>query len=174
MLTKRAILEAVRDGKIEIDPFDERRLNPNSYNLTLGKELKYYTEGHILDPADVVEPEAWDMQGDRWILWPGNLYLGYTAERTAGDHFIPMVNGRSSLARLGISVHQTGGFGDIGFSGHWTLEFTVVCPAYLYPGMEVLQICWFKPEGDVDELYRGKYSDQPAEPISSRIQREFD
>lgn len=35
---------------------------------------------------------------------------------------IPMLEGRSSIARLGLFVHITPGFGYVGFKGYWTLE----------------------------------------------------
>ncbi|GHU80920.1 hypothetical protein AGMMS49992_34060 [Clostridia bacterium] len=64
-------------------------------------------------------------------------------EIIGSDVYVPMLNGRSSLARLGVSVHLTAGFGDVGFHGSFTLEFTVVNPIRLYPGMEIAQIAFY-------------------------------
>ena len=49
MLTAHAIKAAIVQGDLSIEPFDESRLNPNSYNLRLGDTLKVYTTNY-LDP----------------------------------------------------------------------------------------------------------------------------
>ncbi len=74
------------------------------------------------------------------LLQPGRVYLARTVERTFTDKYVPMLEGRSSVGRLGISVHVTAGFGDIGFNGHWTLEITVEQPTVIYPDVEICQI----------------------------------
>ena len=105
-------------------------------------------------------------------LYPGILYLGRTIEETYTDRFIPMINGRSSIGRLGISVHVTAGFGDIGFNGTWTLEITVVEPIRIYKGMELCQLCWFTPVGEI-ELYKGRYLNQ-VDPTPSRLYQSYE
>ena len=59
---------------------------------------------------------------DGLLLEPNKLYLGRTVEYTRTDKFIPMLEGRSSTGRLGLFIHVTAGFGDVGFAGYWTLE----------------------------------------------------
>ena len=68
-----------------------------------------------------------------------------------------MLEGRSSVGRLGISVHVTAGFGDIGFNGHWTLEITVEQPTAFYPDVEICQIYYHTIKGDYDLYSSGKY-----------------
>lgn len=97
---------------------------------------------------------------DGLTLYPNTLYIGRTVERTSTDKFIPMINGRSSGGRLGISIHICAGFGDIGFDGTWTLEITAVEPVTIYPNAEIAQICYFNPSGKVGKLYRGRYYKQ--------------
>lgn len=94
------------------------------------------------------------------ILYPGVLYIGRTVERTFTDKYIPMINGRSSGGRLGMSIHICAGFGDIGFDGTWTLEITVVEPLRVYPFAEIAQIAYFKPFGKKNILYNGRYQKQ--------------
>lgn len=94
------------------------------------------------------------------LLYPGVLYIGRTNELVATDKFIPMINGRSSGGRLGLSVHICAGFGDIGFRGTFTLEISVVEPLIIYPDMEIAQVCFHTPCGKVDRLYKGKYAGQ--------------
>lgn len=95
-----------------------------------------------------------------YVLQPGVLYIGRTVERTSTDKFIPMINGRSSGGRLGISIHICAGFGDIGFDGTWTLEITAVEPVRIYPYAEIAQVCYFQPVGKIGKLYRGRYHGQ--------------
>lgn len=103
-----------------------------------------------------------------YILRPGILYIGRTVERTCSEKFIPMLDGRSSGGRLGISIHICAGFGDIGFDGTWTLEITVVEPVIVYPYKEIAQVSYFKPYGSIKKLYRGRYYGQ-EDATSSRF-----
>lgn len=118
---------------------------------------------HELDPLDMNaknETIEFTIPDEGYVLQPGVVYIGRTCERTWTDKFIPMINGRSSGGRLGLSIHICAGFGDIGFDGTWTLELTVVEPVRIYPYTEVAQVCYFKPYGKDAKLYRGRYFGQ--------------
>jgi dCTP deaminase len=94
---------------------------------------------------------------DGAIFYPGKIYLGATVERTYSAHYVPILDGRSSGARLGVTVHITGGFGDIGFNGRWTLEIRVEEPVRIYPGLKFCQVRFEVPHGDTSLQYNGKY-----------------
>jgi len=141
---------------IIIDPFDESRLNPNSYNLTLHDELMVYEEV-VLDmkkPNRVrritIPPEGLDLHANQ-------LYLARTAERTETHNLVPMIEGRSSVGRLGLFVHVTAGFGDVGFCGYWTLEMFAVQPVRIYPGVAICQIFYHEISSDFEEYRSDKY-----------------
>ena len=68
-----------------------------------------------------------------------------------------MVEGRSSIGRLGLFIHITAGFGDVGFSGFWTLEMFCVKPIRVYPGVEICQVFYHTIEGDFDTYSSNKY-----------------
>ena len=87
---------------------------------------------------------------------PGRLYLGRTVEYTETKGYVPMIEGRSSIGRLGMFIHVTAGFGDVGFCGYWTLEISCIQPVRIYPGIEICQIFYHEITGDVIE-YNGKY-----------------
>ena len=127
------------DGNIIIDPFDERNLNPNSYNLTLHNELITYEEV-VLDMRQPNRVRRIVIPEDGLVLGPNQLYLGRAVERTETHNLVPMIQGRSSVGRLGLSVDATAGFGDVGFSGFWTLEMFAVQPVRIYPGVPICQI----------------------------------
>lgn len=173
MFTAREILRHIDNGTIVIEPFNPDYLNPNSYDLTLAPKLLWYPGKAPLDLKTKRRPATCFIPEGGMVLEPGELYLGCTAEYTESHDCIPLIEGRSSFARLGVSVHQTGGFGDIGFKGNWTLEITVVKPVRIYAGLRFAQICWFKPEGEVDRVYEGKYQNQADEPVESRLHREL-
>jgi dCTP deaminase len=90
-------------------------------------------------------------------LEPGRLHLGRTFERTSTDYYVPMLEGRSSIGRLGLYIHVTAGFGDVGFSGCWTLEIQCVQPVRIYPMVEICQIYYHTIEGDFQKYENGKY-----------------
>jgi len=169
MLTGEQILAEVKAGSITIEPFQADRVNPNSYNLRLGDKLKVYTE-FPLDPRKDNPTRTFPIPEKGYVLNPGTLYLGATIEVTDTRVFIPELDGRSSTARLGLSVHQTGGFGDVGFKGRWTLEIVVVHPTLVYPGLEICQVRFVRPDGPIGWTYdeSGRYyGDQ--EPTASRM-----
>ena len=90
-------------------------------------------------------------------LEPNQLYLGRTLEYTSTKKFVPMIEGRSSIGRLGIFIHITAGFGDVGFSGYWTLEIFCIKPIIIYPNVEIAQLYYHTIDGDYEEYNSGKY-----------------
>jgi len=142
--------------EIVIEPFNESQLNPNSYNLRLHNELLVYDEP-ILDMKRENKVEKLSIPEDGLVLETGKLYLGRTVEYTGTDKYVPMLEGRSSIGRLGLFIHVTAGFGDVGFHGFWTLEIFCVQPIKIYPGVEICQIYYHSIEGDYDEYCSGKY-----------------
>lgn len=142
--------------EILIEPFDPARLNPNSYNLSLHNELLIY-DGKILDMKKDNPTQKILIPPEGLILEPGKLYLGRTEEYTQTENYIPMLEGRSSIGRLGICIHVTAGFGDVGFAGYWTLELFCVQPVRIYAGVQIAQIYYHTISGDYERYVNGKY-----------------
>lgn len=150
---------ASRIGKdINIDPFDPAQLNPNSYNLRLHHELLEYNNP-VLDMKWDNPVSKLEIPSSGLKLEPGKLYLGRTVEKTRTDNLVPMLEGRSSIGRLGMFIHVTAGFGDVGFNGFWTLEIFVVQPLIIYPNVEVCQIYFHHIDGEYKTYKSGKYQD---------------
>ena len=142
--------------EIIITPFDEKRINPNSYNLSLADELLVYEQ----DELDMKKPNPTKrivIPDEGLLLEPNRLYLGRTNEFTKTDRYVPMLEGRSSTGRLGLFIHVTAGFGDIGFAGYWTLEIFCVQPVRIYPNVEICQIYYHDIDGEYDLYSSGKY-----------------
>jgi len=164
--------------RILIDPFDPAMCGPNSYDVTLGDTLLF------LDPPRMVNPDSPPptremtlKRSGHWVLYPGRLYLGATRERVASHGVVPWIDGRSSVGRLGISVHVTAGRGDDGWPGPgrepapFTLEITVVHPTILRPGMRLAQLTFMRVEGE-RRPYAGRYGEATAAPVASRFHQE--
>lgn len=160
MLSGLEIKRQVELGNIVISDFNEKQLNPNSYNIRLGKTLKIYEKVTALDPRKDNKTKTMIIPDSGMVLHPGILYLGETEEYTETYGFVPNIDGRSTTGRLGIEVHRTAGFGDNGFKGKWTLEITVTHPVIVYPGMEIGQLYYETIDGDCSMVYDGKYQNQ--------------
>lgn len=142
--------------EIKIEPFNETQLNPNSYNLKLHNELLVYDE-EVLDMKKENKASKIIIPEEGLVLEPRKLYLGRTVEYTETNKYVPMLEGRSSVGRLGLFIHVTAGFGDVGFKGYWTLEIFCVQPIRIYKGVELCQIYYHDIDGDYDKYSSGKY-----------------
>ena len=141
---------------IVIEPFNPKQLNPNSYNLRLHEELLTY-ENRLLDMSRPNPTRSLVIPEQGLELEPQRLYLGRTVERTETYNLVPMLEGRSSVGRLGMFVHVTAGFGDVGFRGFWTLEIFAVQPIRIFPNVEICQIFYHTLEGEAVAYSSGKY-----------------
>lgn len=142
--------------EIKIDPFHESQLGPNGYDLTLHNELLVYEEV-VLDLKEPNRHRTIEIPPAGLVLSPNQIYLARTVEHTETHGLVPMVEGRSSLGRLGLFVHATAGFGDTGFKGYWTLEMFAVQPIRIYPGIQICQIIYHTLEGEAVEYHSDKY-----------------
>jgi len=149
-------IQAALGSEIVIEPFDPKQLNPNSYNLRLHDELRVY-DSHELDMRIENTSSVLQIPPEGLVLEPQRLYLGRTLEYTATNGLVPMLEGRSSIGRLGLFVHITAGFGDVGFCGYWTLEIFCVQPIRIYAGIQICQIFYHTIHGEYESYSSGKY-----------------
>lgn len=176
------INSAIQSDIIRITPFVQEQINPNSYDLRLGDEFIYYEpDGQIIDPfwKKSIEYKTTHYVGEYFIIEPHQFVLARTIEHIELPSSIcAQVGGKSSLARLGLSIHQTGGFVDAGFKGTLTLElFNANCrPIKLYSGMRIAQLMFFsghaccKPYG---ERTHSKYQGQVHTELSRYDQNDL-
>ena len=176
MLSSTDILAALHGGAIEISPFHRDRLQPASVDLTLHRMIRR-PKAHLgkMDlaavPADHTALEQPGQYGTHH-LFPGEAILGCTEERVRiGSNLVGRIEGKSSLARLFLAVHVTGGFIDPGFDGQVTLEIVNLSPwtMILHPGQAVCQIAFERLESSPIALYSstGRYQGQQG-PTESR------
>lgn len=170
ILSGKKIAEEQGTG-IKITPFNESQVNPNSYNLRLSNELAYY-EDDVLDMKKKPTLKSIQIPEDGYLLEPGKLYLGRTVEYTETDKYVSMLEGRSSIGRLGLYIHVTAGFGDVGFSGYWTLEMHCLQPIRIYPNVEICQIYYHTINGEYNLYSSGKYANNQGIQ-ESRLYQDF-
>ena len=173
ILLKNQIRQEYHAKRIKIEPFHEKHLGPNSYDVRICPTLKVYnfSQKDYLDCKELNSVHVIEIPEEGYILEPGILYLGSTIEKVGSSHYIPMYEGRSSMARLGIQSHLSAGFGDVGFASNWTLEITVVHRTKIYANMRIGQVYFHQIDTNSNEKsnwYKGKYSEQvlPQESLS--------
>lgn len=142
--------------EIFIEPYNESQINPNSYNLRLHNELLVY-KNSVLDMKEENETQSIVIPPEGLLLEANKLYLGRTIEYTKTENYVPMLEGRSSIGRLGLFIHVTAGFGDVGFSGYWTLEMFCIQPIRIYANIEICQIYYHAIQGKYEKYNSGKY-----------------
>lgn len=171
ILSGKRIQDEITKNNLVIQPFNPKKMGPNSYNLSLHHELAVY-EPQVLDMRQPMALRRFNIPEEGLILQPNHLYLARTVEYTETRGFVPMLEGRSSIGRLGLSVHVTAGFGDVGFRGYWTLEISTLQPIRIYAGVEICQIFYHEISGAYDEYKSEKYQDnKDLQP--SLLYREF-
>jgi dCTP deaminase len=160
ILTGPAIKSAIRSGDLTIDPFNERDVNPNSYNYHLADSLLLLRRGG--NPLKKLQLPA-----EGYVLNPGHVYLGATFERIGSDRYVTLLLGRSSIGRLGVFLNVTADLGHIGSCSHWTLELTVVQPVRLYPRMRIGQVSFWLTDDSSPHRYNGRYH-RDLHPVANR------
>ncbi|HVV38735.1 MAG TPA: dCTP deaminase [Candidatus Paceibacterota bacterium] len=155
------ILKEVKTKRITLKPFDESRLGPASYDLLLGNEFLLNDEytATIIDPVKKIYAKTREVRvkdGDEFILRPGISVLGTTKDYFGSDHYLIQLSGKSSLARVGLMIHNTAGIVNPGHFLNITLEITNQnnIPIVLRPGMKIAQITFSKLSSPTRQSYR--------------------
>ena len=123
-------------GKLIIEPFVENQLQPNSYDITIGDHIARFRKKN--SKKVYLEDDAWSFLDDtfpieelyeiqdcpRYIpIAAGERILSHTNEFFGSRYgSAPSLATRSTIARLGLDICGSAGFGDIGYVNRWTLE----------------------------------------------------
>ena len=152
-------------------PFNKDNIQPNGIDLRLGTKIINYNDlGTIDSLGEIPCGEFVNGENGGFVLEPHSFYLGTTSEQVIiPEDKVGRVEGRSSIGRLGVTVHVTAGFIDSGFNGHVTLEIANLSnnKVILYPNQRVCQLV-VESVGCISEVYNGKYNHQVL-PAPSRI-----
>jgi dCTP deaminase len=195
ILADSEIRRAIACGDIEIDPYEPAHVNPVSIDLTLGDLVRVYSacgfvptadgrsallaynKMHDLSPLDAHKENPthlFSIVDTGYVLMPGVGYLMHTRETIHTKKYVPIIDGKSSLGRLFMSIHETAGFGDPGYRGQYTLEVSVVHPLRVYAGMRIAQMRFHTICGQVEKPYAGNYTGEDARgPVASKAYKQF-
>ena len=184
ILSDRSIREAIAAGRLNIEPFDPRLIQPSSIDVRLDSKFLVFrnTKRAYIDvkqPAEDLMEMIEVPPEEPMFLHPHEFVLGNTVERVQiPDDLVARLEGRSSLGRLGVVIHSTAGFIDPGYAGHITLEISNLAnlPIALYPGMRIGQLSFVRMTTPADQPYgperSSKYQGQ-ALPTASRLYLDF-
>jgi dCTP deaminase len=162
-------------GSIKIDPYDPTLVQPNSLDIRLGNHFVWYRGGtDVIDPYDqeTVTSQVEETHAESFVLQPGQFVLAETLECIGlPDNIVATIEGKSSIARLGVTLHQTGGWIDAGFRGTITLEMANVNsrPVKVYAGMPIGQLVFYTTERAEFPYFKkadAKYLDQRQATLS--------
>jgi dCTP deaminase len=180
LLSDKDIRSEVESGRVGIDPYEPKMIQPSSIDVRLDKFFRVF-ENHkyeVIDPSKEQPELTREIEvgnNEHFILHPGEFVLASTYEVvTLPDDIAARLEGKSSLGRLGLLTHSTAGFIDPGFSGHITLELSNVAnlPVKLFPGMKIGQLCLVKLSSAAENpygsaIYGSRYQGQRG-PTASR------
>jgi len=135
---------------IFIDKYNEKSVQPNSYDFHLGKELIRYSKGILNENEKTILGEKIILDKKGYILKPGEFYLGLTDETTASDKYAQLLFGDNSSSSLGVWVQVSAPIAHVGSKIRWTLEIRCVKPVKIYPGMKFGKICFLINDGEIN------------------------
>ena len=154
ILSDVEIVEAIKRKEIIVEPFVEENVGPCSIDLTLSDEFAVFKEGKVIDPQ---KPETLresieivKTNDKPFMLKPKQFVLAMTREKIGvSKNIAATLEGRSSIARLGIVVHAAGlvspGSGML-YPKPLILEVFSqnVSSVKLYPGMRIVQVIFHR------------------------------
>lgn len=166
-LSDRDIKKALKAGEIIIKPFKSDKLQPASYDIALGNKFLVNDEHttSFIDPANKIFPKSREINvkdGEAFVLHPGVSILGYSKEHFGSDEYMIEINGKSSLARIGLLVHNSASLIN---PGHFLNVAMELCnlnnvPIILRPGMVIAQLTFSTLSSKTSKSYRdtGRYA----------------
>lgn len=165
-LSDKDIKHAVENKLITLEPFNEKQLQPASYDIRLGNTF-VINDSHTTTVIDIergILPKTQAIEvkdGEEFVLHPGVSILGYSKEKFGSDEFLIEVNGKSSLARIGLIVHNSASIVNPGHFLNIALELCNLnnVPIILRPHMLIAQLTFSTLSSNTKRSYKtvGRY-----------------
>ena len=165
-LSDKDIHDAVRAGDITLTPYNPKQLQPATYDIRLGNTF-IINDAHstkAIDPVKGIFPKTHTVEvkdGEEFVLHPGVSILGYSKEKFGSDVYLIEVNGKSSLARIGLIVHNSASIVNPGHYLNIALELCNLnnVPIVLRPGMQIAQLSFAQLSSHTKRSYEqtGRY-----------------
>jgi len=165
MLGGEEIKKQYAARKLLIEPYNDEQVNPNSYDVRMGQwviEPRHSNSIVLLSVAESTEllwnkPRKIAKDGVV-IMPPHSILLAHTNEVIGSYKYGTLLKARSTIARSGIDICASAGFGDVGYVNHWTLELTNNSKNHIAisPGMRLAQIAFIevKNPGQYEGAYK--------------------
>ena len=191
-LYDKDIFTFLNQGKIAIDPMpDYSEISGLTVDMRLGNKFRVFQDhaapyidlsgekSDVQAQLDSVMSDEICIDDDKaFFLHPGELALAITYESvTLPSNIVGWLDGRSSLARLGLMVHVTAHRIDPGWSGNIVLEFfnSGKLPLALRPKMKIGALSFEVLSDHAEKPYNArvdaKYKDQTGA-VASRINQD--
>lgn len=180
ILSDRDILAAIDAGRIRIDPAPDlaAQLGSVSVDFRLGTTFMVFEHSRhsFIDPR---QPQSIGeamrtievAPDEPFIMQPGDFALASTMESLElADDLLGRLEGRSSIARLGITVHSTAAVFEPGWVGTATMELSNLgrMAVALYPGMRICAFSFEQVSSLVMTPYRKKAHNKYAGQVAPR------
>ncbi len=169
MFSNEDIIAAIKRGELIIEPFSPKHIRAAGVTLHLSEDLLRPVPGTIIDPKRRILPEYEEIKitaEKPYMLKPGEFILGATLQSVTVGHSLGfLIEGRSTMARLGLTIVQTAMMVEPGHSGRpITLELANngANPILLYPKLKIARAAIFELKSASTDPYDqdGKYKDQ--------------
>ena len=166
ILADKDIRKAIEHGEITISDFDESRLQPASYDILLGNKfiINDANSTQFIDPVNKIYAKTHEVEipdDGTFVLHPGISVLGISYDYFGSDKYLVQLGGKSSLARIGLMVHNTAGLINPGHYLNITLELCNLnnVPIILRPKMPIGQLTFWQLSSEVEKDYKeiGRY-----------------
>ncbi|MBI5249987.1 MAG: dCTP deaminase [Desulfomonile tiedjei] len=164
VLTRNELIEAINNGRIQIDPFSEDMLGPGSVDLSLSDEFRIFKKlrkAVVIDDSMELEKITRLVYRNSFTLLPGETILGITREKIRlAPSLCGWIQGRSRFARVGLLVHMTASFIQPGINNRQVLEISNMAPfpLILRPDTRICQVIFQSTIGEA--IYHGRYKSQ--------------
>src|SRR5687768_4857965 len=160
-LSDGTIRRLIEEGRLKVDPYDEKMVQPSSIDVRLGDSFRVFHNHRVAaidlrDPPAHLTEEVIIGEDEAFVIHPGEFCLGRTLEWVElPDDLVSRVEGKSSIGRLGLIVHATAGFVDPGWKGTLTLELNNLTrvPIKLYPGLLIAQLSFMALDKPAERPY---------------------
>jgi dCTP deaminase len=168
-LADNEIMNALENKEIVIENFDLNRLQAASYDVALSNRFLVTDKNSIsaIDPVNKILPNQKEIilnQNESFVLHPHCCVLGEVKDFLGSDKYLIQLSGKSSLARIGLIIHNTAGIVN---PGHFLKIVLELCnlseiPIILRPGMPIGQVLFSKLTSTPERLYSkvGRYNEQ--------------
>ena len=167
VLSRSRVLDLIKSGALKVEPFSEDQVGPGSVDLHLGSEFRTFRRsrrpfsvGDHPDYARITKASR-VRRGGSILVAPGELIHAITEEKvTLPENVAALIEGRSSLARVGLLTHLSSGFVHPGTSNRTVLEVANVSPVPLTirPGIRICQLILLEVTGE--GRYQGRFAKQ--------------